>query len=156
MHSFLSGHLPEGDLTLLLKVLFAHLLLSGLKLGHIGVMALFHILVIALKDGLFLKSGDRGLLAHAAHAVGLGLTAGEVHTAGNGDILRILSSATAAAATTTVVLWLATMVPAESGKSVVGGMAMTKVVLMTMMVGTHKGSGKAKGQKELEMGMEAM
>ena len=54
---FLLGLLFEGDLADLLKVLLADLFRSGLKLSHISVMALFNLLMCALKDGIPLQGG---------------------------------------------------------------------------------------------------
>ncbi len=47
--------LSKSDLALLLKVLLAHFLLSGRELGDVCVVALLHVLVRALQDGIFLQ-----------------------------------------------------------------------------------------------------
>ena len=79
-HSFVEGLLLEGDLTYLLKILLAHLLLGSLKLCHIGVMALLHILVGTLENGVLLQCGDRLCLVNAAKAGGwVRHTPGKVH-----------------------------------------------------------------------------
>jgi len=49
---FINSLLFESDLACLLKIFIAHFFLSRLKLGDIGVMALFHIGVGTLKDGV--------------------------------------------------------------------------------------------------------
>ena len=54
-HTLSDGLLLECDLTGLFKVLFANLLLGRTELSDICVMALFDILVVALKNGLFLQ-----------------------------------------------------------------------------------------------------
>ena len=48
--------LLERDLALLLKVLLAELLLGGLEEGDVGVVALLHVLVVALQDRVLGKS----------------------------------------------------------------------------------------------------
>ena len=58
--------LLEGDLTRLLEVLLADLLLGRFELGDVGVVALLDVLVGALQDGLLLQSGDGLLLLDAA------------------------------------------------------------------------------------------
>jgi hypothetical protein len=60
--------LLKGDLTDLLKVLLAHLLLSGAEHCDISVVAFLHILVCALKDGVLLQGCHslRGLNATKA------------------------------------------------------------------------------------------
>jgi len=54
----LDGLLLESDLAGLLKVLLADLLLSRVELCDVSVVALFHVLVCALKDGVLLQSRD--------------------------------------------------------------------------------------------------
>jgi len=54
----LDGLLLESDLAGLLKVLLADLLLSRVELCDVSVVALFHVLVCALKDGVLLQSCD--------------------------------------------------------------------------------------------------
>jgi hypothetical protein len=58
----------ESDLADFFKVFFTHFLLGRLKLRHIGVVALFNILVCALKNGILLDGLDRLLLHDAAEA----------------------------------------------------------------------------------------
>ena len=54
----LDGLLLKSDLAGLLKVLLADLLLGRVELSDICVVALLHILVCALKDGVFLQRCD--------------------------------------------------------------------------------------------------
>ena len=61
--------LLERDLALLLKVLLAELLLGGLEEGDVGVVALLHIPVLALKNGVLGQSLHRVLLDHAQSPV---------------------------------------------------------------------------------------
>ncbi len=82
LHCFIEGLLLEGDLTGLLKVLFADLFLSRGELCHIGVVALLHVLVGTLQDGVLLERGDGLLPLHAAEAgVGIVDTPTEVDAA---------------------------------------------------------------------------
>merc|ERR1719278_2515428 len=60
-HCLIVSLLLECNRALLFKVLLAHLLLAGGELGDIGVVALLHVLVGALQDGLLLQAGH-GLL----------------------------------------------------------------------------------------------
>ena len=88
LHCFIIGLLLERDLAGLLKVLLTHLLLSRLELCHIGVMALFNVLVCALKDGILLERGDRFLLLDAAESrLRVRLAAAEVDSSGDGAAL---------------------------------------------------------------------
>ncbi len=76
----LDGLLLEGDLAGLLEVLLTDLLLSRGELGDVGVVALLHILVGALQDGVLLQGGDSLLSLDTAEAsVGIILAAAEVH-----------------------------------------------------------------------------
>ena len=68
LHGLVESLLLEGDLAGLLEILLTHFLLSSLKLCHIGVMALFDVLVGALEDGILLESGDGLLLLNTAEA----------------------------------------------------------------------------------------
>merc|ERR1719507_541567 len=63
-HRLVVGLLLERDLAGLLKVLLTHLLLRRLELGDIGVVALLHTLVGALKHPLPLSGGHLLLLRH--------------------------------------------------------------------------------------------
>jgi len=66
LDGFVNSLLLEGDLAGLFKVLLADLLLSWSELRHISVVALFDILVGALKNGILLQGLDSFLLLHAA------------------------------------------------------------------------------------------
>jgi len=66
LDSFIHSLLLEGDLAGLFKVLLADLLLSWSELCHIGVVALFNILVGALKNGVLLQGCDSFFLFNAA------------------------------------------------------------------------------------------
>lgn len=68
----LDSLLLEGDLAGLLEVLVADLLLGGGELCDVGVVALLHVLVGALQDGVLLDGLHGLLLLHAAEA-GLGV-----------------------------------------------------------------------------------
>ena len=92
-HSLVEGLLLEGDLTLLLKVLLAHLLLGRGELGDIGVVALLHVLVRALKDRILLQGGDLLQLIYAAEpGVRVRHTVAKVHTARDCDTVCLTSS----------------------------------------------------------------
>ena len=93
LHTFFDGLLFEGDLTGLLKVLFAHFFLSGGELCDIGVVAFLHILVGTLKDGILLQRGD-GLIFFNTTETGLGIvhTTAEVNT--SLDAIACLSHST--------------------------------------------------------------
>ena len=54
LNSLVESFLFEGDGALLLKVLLADLFLGGFELCDVGVVALFHVLVSALQDGILL------------------------------------------------------------------------------------------------------
>ena len=98
LHGFIESLLLERDLAGLLKVLFTHLLLGGLELGDVGVVALLHILVCALKNGILLQRGDGLLLLNAAETgVGIGDAAGEVDAAGDLDLVATELTANAEA-----------------------------------------------------------
>ena len=58
LHGLLHSLLLEGDLTALLKVLLTNLFLSRRELSDIGVVALLHIPVVALQDGVSLQGLD--------------------------------------------------------------------------------------------------
>merc|ERR1719341_543778 len=78
-HCLVEGLLLERDLTGLLKVLLAHLLLARLELGDVGVVALLSVLVGALQDRLFLDGGHLLLSLHTAESsLWVGLAAAEV------------------------------------------------------------------------------
>ncbi len=80
-HSLFSSLLLEGNLTTLLKVLLADLLLGSLEGCDIGVVALLNVLVGALQDGVLLKGGHGLLPLHTAEAsLGVSLTAREVNS----------------------------------------------------------------------------
>ena len=65
-----------------------HLLLAGGELCDVGVVALLHVLVGALQDGLLLQTGHRLLLLHAAEAsVRVSHTPTEVHSTLNSSCL---------------------------------------------------------------------
>merc|ERR1719333_1869235 len=66
LHCLIEGLLLEGDGTELLKVLLAHLLLTGLELGDVGVVTLLGVLVCALQYRLLLQTSHRLKLVHAA------------------------------------------------------------------------------------------
>ena len=88
LHRFIICLLLERDLAGLLKVLLTHLLLSRLKLRHIGVMALLNVLVCALEDGILLECGDRFLLLDAAESrLRVRLAAAEVDSSSDGAAL---------------------------------------------------------------------
>ena len=71
----------------------ADLLLAGGELGDVGVVALLHVLVGALQDGLLLQAGHRLLLLHAAQpGLGVLLAPAEVDTALDGDLLILSAS----------------------------------------------------------------
>ena len=93
-HSLIEGLLLECDLTRLLKVLLAHLLLAGLELGHIGVVTLLDILVSTLQDGLLLQSRDLLLLLDTTQSsVRVLLTSTEVNpTLEHKTFRRLLNS----------------------------------------------------------------
>ena len=98
LHGFIESLLLERDLAGLLKVLFTHLLLGGLELGDVGVVALLHILVCALKNGILLQRGDGLLLLNAAETgVGIGDAAGEVDAAGDLNLVATELTANAEA-----------------------------------------------------------
>ena len=60
----------------------ADLLLAGGELGDVGVVALLHVLVCALQDGILLQRGHLLHLLHAAQPrVGVRLAPAEVHPA---------------------------------------------------------------------------
>ena len=76
--------LLESDLTSLLKVFLANLLLRSIKLCDVRVVTLLQVLVGALKDGVFLKRCHLLILLDAAEAsLGIRLAAGEVNAALN-------------------------------------------------------------------------
>ena len=59
----------------------ADLLLAGGELGDVGVVALLHVLVGALQDGLLLQAGHGLLLLNTAQAsLGVLLTSTEVNS----------------------------------------------------------------------------
>jgi hypothetical protein len=68
LHSLVESLLLKGDLTSFLKVFFADLLLSRRELCDVGVVALLHILVCALKDGVLLNGLDSLLFLNAAES----------------------------------------------------------------------------------------
>jgi hypothetical protein len=112
-HCFIQRLLLEGDLTGLLKVLFTHLLLGSNELRNIGVMALFHILVCALKNGILLKRRDRLVLFNAAVSrVGICLAAGKVNSAIDSSLLLASLSAEAVAEAVAVSMVVAVVVDA--------------------------------------------
>jgi hypothetical protein len=90
---FSHGHLFKGDLALFLKVLFTDLFLGRCKLCDIGVMALFHLLVGALQDGVLGYAGDLLLLHDTTHAIVLHFTAAKVNSALDGNIASIVLTA---------------------------------------------------------------
>ena len=65
LHSLTGGLLLEGDLTALLKVLLTDLLLSRVENCDVGVVALLHVLVGALQDGILGQGLNSGLLGDA-------------------------------------------------------------------------------------------
>ena len=78
-HSLLIGLLFKGDLTAFLKVLIADFLLGGGKLGDIGEVALLHIPVGALQDGILLHGVNLLEFVHTAEAsVWVSLAVGKV------------------------------------------------------------------------------
>jgi len=58
----------EGDAAQFLKVLLAHLLLTGFELSDIGVVTLLCVLVSALQDRLLLYAGHCLLLVHTTES----------------------------------------------------------------------------------------
>ena len=71
----------------------ADLLLAGGELGDVGVVALLHVLVGALQDGLLLQTGHRLLLLHAAQpGLGVLLAAAEVDAALDGNLFILSAS----------------------------------------------------------------
>ncbi len=87
LHSLLHSLLFKSNLTALLKIFLAHLLLGRVELSDVGVVTLLHILVGALEDGVLLESGDCLVLLNAAESgVWVGLAATEVD-AGSLDVL---------------------------------------------------------------------
>ena len=71
----------------------ADLLLAGGELGDVGVVALLHVLVGALQDGLLLQAGHRLLLLHAAQpGLGVLLAAAEVDAALDGNLFILSAS----------------------------------------------------------------
>ena len=80
-HSLIEGLLLESDLTGLLKVLFANLLLTRGKLSDISVVTLFSVLVCTFKDGFLLQGCYLILLFDTTEAsVLICLTTREVYT----------------------------------------------------------------------------
>ena len=92
LHGLLHSLLLEGDLTALLKVLLTNLFLSRRELSDIGVVALLHILVRALKNGILLQR-CHGLdpLHTAEPSFRIVLTSAEVNTALDGTVLAALA-----------------------------------------------------------------
>jgi len=91
LDTFIHSLLFEGDLAGLFKVLLADLLLSWSELCHIGVVALFNILMGALKDGVFLQGCDSFLLFNAAKtSLWISETAAEVDASLNSVLLTSL------------------------------------------------------------------
>jgi hypothetical protein len=92
-HIFFKGLLLEGNLADLLKILLTHLFLSSIKLCHIGVMALFNVLVCALKNWILLERGYNLILLNTAEtSVGICLAAGEVDSALDSDSVSLLAT----------------------------------------------------------------
>ena len=87
LHGLVEGLLLEGDLTGLLKVLLAHLLLGRGELGDVGVVALLHVLVGALKDGVLLEGGHLLQFIYAAEVSGgVSDTVTEVHSTSDSNL----------------------------------------------------------------------
>ena len=81
LHGLVEGLLLKGDLTGLLKVLLAHLFLGRGELGDVGVVALLHILVGALKDGVLLERSNLLQFIYTAEVSGwISDTVTEVHS----------------------------------------------------------------------------
>ena len=98
LHSLVHRFLLESDGALLLEVLLAHLLLSRLELGDIGVVTLLRILVCAFQDGILLKTRHLGELVHAAQPrVGVSDAAAEVHPSLEVRVLSALAASPAQA-----------------------------------------------------------
>ena len=92
LHSLLVSLLLKGDLTGLLEVLLTHLFLGRAELGHICIMALLHILVGTLQDGILLQGGHGLNLLNTAEARRrVGLAAREVNRTSGGSGLAALS-----------------------------------------------------------------
>ena len=88
LHLLFESLLLEGDLTGLLKVLFTNFLLSRLKLRDIGVVALLHILMCALKDGILLEGGDGLILLNTTESsLGIVDAAAEVNSTVYGTVI---------------------------------------------------------------------
>ena len=68
-HGVADGFLAESDLTLLLKVLLALLLLVGAELGDVRVVALLNVIVDALEDWIFSKSFYSFFLDHTKSSI---------------------------------------------------------------------------------------
>ena len=106
LDSLVDSLLLEGDLTGLLKVLFADFLLGGSELGDISVVTFLDVLVSTFQDGVLLDGLDGLLLLNTAQT-GLGVihTATEVYSAlnfgsGLGGLLTALAPAASTATTT--------------------------------------------------------
>jgi len=85
LNGLIEGLLLESNLTGFLKVLIAHLLLGGHKLGDIGVVTLLSVLVGALQDGILFQSLDCLLLLYTAQTSLIVLdTSAEVNAALDG------------------------------------------------------------------------
>jgi len=84
--------LLEGDLTGLLKVLLADLLLCRIELCDVGVVALFQVLVRTLKDWIFLKRGHLFILFDATKpGLGIWLAPGKVNATLLSNVIDLFS-----------------------------------------------------------------
>ena len=120
LESLVDSLLLEGDLTGLLKVLFADFLLGGSELCDISVMTFLNVLVGTFQDGVLLDGLD-GLLLFNTAQTGLGVihTTSEVNSSLDlgsslGGLLTTL--APAASAATTVAATTADEVSAGNGQ----------------------------------------
>ncbi len=94
LHTLFNSFLLERNLAGLLKVFFTDFLLGRRKLCDIGVVALLHVLVGTLQNGVLLKGSDSLNLLHTAESgVRVGLAATEVDASIHHLILPGLSGA---------------------------------------------------------------
>ena len=110
LESLVDSLLLEGDLTGLLKVLFAYFLLGGSELCDISVMTFLNVLVGTFQDGVLLDGLD-GLLLFNTAQTGLGVihTTSEVNSSLDlgsslGGLLTTLTPAASTSASTATTL----------------------------------------------------
>ena len=93
LHGLVNSLLLESDLASFLEVLLANFLLSWSELCDVSVVALFHVLVGALQDGVLLDGGDGFLLLNTAQSgVGIIDATAEVDSALDGITLLTSTS----------------------------------------------------------------